>query len=468
MAALSCYPPEWDDDERMSFLFSAFKQTRDVNTSDWDGKMKFWIPLILKHARAQGLLSISLSQLERDFRRKGFAPLGLRIVIQEMMRQGTLRKESDYVSNVSSGWLSWGMRQLVIRPLRWTIGTVLGSQMGPDEPLVIPEIIKERAALVLQRYQSSPLRALPLLSEEEVRTLCAEICPNPSALNLVLLQLQGDKKICVLERAGKKLVKFVRVSVGQVDPISESDLGIYELQQSEKLLSERLQSAGEESDRLTEEARTYNRAGNKHQALRCLRKRKLLERRITELQNKQDTVQGILERIAAAETDRKVVSAYQMGVSALKLALKDVTMEKAESIVDQIQEYCDLQDDLSQTLASVSDADIDSEDLEKELNDILQNKEMIVDLPDVPSGPVVISPQRPTEWETDQDIDSEDLEKELNDILQKEEMIVDLPDVPSGPVVISPQRPTEWKTDQASRSPADGSFSRSVPEPVLQ
>nr|Q7T0X5.1 RecName: Full=Charged multivesicular body protein 7; AltName: Full=Chromatin-modifying protein 7 [Xenopus laevis]AAH55997.1 MGC68906 protein [Xenopus laevis] len=422
MAPLSCNPPEWEDDERMSFLFSAFKRTRDVNTCDWDGKMKFWIPLILTHARAQGLLSITLSQLENDFRRKGCAPMGLRTVIQEMIRQGTLRKETDFVSGVSSGWLSWGMRQLVIRPLRWTIGTMLGSQVGPDEPLVIPEVIKERAALVLQRYQSSTFRSFPLLCEEEVHTLCAEICPNPSALNLVLLQLQGDKKICVLERAGQKLVKFVRVSVGQVEPISESDLGIYQLQQGEKLLSERLQSAGEESNRLTEEARTYNRAGNKNQALRCLRKRKLVERRITELQNKQDNIQGILERISAAETDRKVVSAYQMGVSALKQALKDVTLEKAESIVDQIQEYCDLQDDLSQTLSSVTDADVDSDDLERELNEILQN----------------------------------------------EEMIIDLPDVPSGPVIISPKRPTEWKMDQAAHSPADGSFLRSVPEPMLQ
>ncbi|XP_041442996.1 charged multivesicular body protein 7-like [Xenopus laevis] len=91
-----------------------------------------------------------------------------------------------------------------------------------------------------------------------------------------------------------------------------------------------------------------------------------------------------------------------MGVSALKQALKDVTLEKAESIVDQIQEYCDLQDDLSQTLSSVTDADVDSDDLERELNEILQNEEMIIDLPDVPSGPVIISPQRPTEWKMDQ------------------------------------------------------------------
>lgn len=34
----------------------------------------------------------------------------------------------------------------------------------------------------------------------------------------------------------------------------------------------------------------------------------------------------------------KVFSAYQAGVGALKLSMKDVTVEKAENLVDQIQE----------------------------------------------------------------------------------------------------------------------------------
>lgn len=34
----------------------------------------------------------------------------------------------------------------------------------------------------------------------------------------------------------------------------------------------------------------------------------------------------------------KVFNAYQAGVGALKLSMKDVTVEKAENLVDQIQE----------------------------------------------------------------------------------------------------------------------------------
>ncbi|XP_063304511.1 charged multivesicular body protein 7 [Pelobates fuscus] len=410
MAPVETYPPDWEDDERMSFLFSAFKQSRDVNSADWDSKMSFWVSMILRYTQSQGLLSVTLRQLQTEFTRKGSIPLGLPTVIQEMVRQGTLQRESDFVSGVTSGWLAWSMRQLVIRPLRWTAGTVLGIQISPDEALVIPEVVKKWSELLLKRYPSSSLNSLPVLREEDVQSLWAEICPNPSSLNLVLLQLQRDKKICVLENGEEKLMKFVQEGMGQVTPIGDTDVGIYELRKCEKLLSERLQSACEESDKLKMEALSCKRLGNKHQAIRCLRRRKLAERRVTELHNKLDTVQGILERISAAETDRKVIAAYDVGVSALRLAMKDVNLEKAESLVDQIQEFCDLQDDVNQTLsgASVNDIDIDSDDLERELDDILKNVSDQIDLPDVPTTPIISLPQHPSMFESDRDGSQQD------------------------------------------------------------
>ncbi|XP_066449530.1 charged multivesicular body protein 7 isoform X2 [Eleutherodactylus coqui] len=386
-------PLEWDDDERMYFLFSAFKRSRDVDSADWDSKIAFWIPLIVKHAKAQGLLSITLRQVQAAFTRNGITPLGLETVVQEMLRRGSLQRESDFTTSITSGWVSWGLRQLVVKPLRWTLGSVLGGQLNLDEPFVVPEVIKEQADLVLQKYQSSPLSSVPLLCEEDVHGLCKDLIPSQSAFQLVLLQLLKDKKICLLQRDGEKLVKFVKE--GNVTPIGDTDLGIYELQKSEKLLSERLESACDESTRLTEEAKSFNKAGNKRQALRCLRRRRLSEKRISALQSKLDTVQSILERISMAETDRKVVSAYQIGVSTLRSALKDVSLEKTESLVDQIQEFCDLQDDINQTISGVgtSDLDMDTDELERELNEILQTEE--VDLPEVPTGPLITSPQRP-------------------------------------------------------------------------
>ncbi|XP_073478406.1 charged multivesicular body protein 7 isoform X1 [Aquarana catesbeiana] len=428
------YPADWDDDERMSFLFSAFKGTRDVNSADWDSKMTFWMPLILQHAKAQGMVSVTLRQLQSHFTRKGSTPLGLATVIQEMLRRGCLYQESDFVSRISSGWISWGMRQIIIKPLQWTLSTILGGQINPDEPFVILDALKEQAELVVQKYQSSPLSSTSLLLDDEVYTLCKDQFPERSTFNLVLLQLQRDKKICVLQRPGEKLVKFVQGGRTQVTPIGESDLGIYELQKGQKLLSLRVQKASEESDRLKEEAISFKRAGNKQQALRCMRRRKLSERRLSGLQNKLETVQSILERISIAETDRMVVSAYEMGVTALRTSLKDVSLEKTENLVDQIQEFCDLQDDVSETLARAvpGDIDVDADELERELNEILQ--EIPTDLPDVPTGPLKVGGISPQRLPTVQN----------NGAFDMSQLDLNLPDVPitapKVPIAVSPER----------------------------
>lgn len=64
-------------------------------------------------------------------------------------------------------------------------------------------------------------------------------------------------------------------------------------------------------------------------------------------------------------------------------------MEKAESLVDQIQELCDTQDEVSQTLAGgvTNGLEFDSEELEKELDILLQDttKEPL-ELPDRPQS----------------------------------------------------------------------------------
>lgn len=78
--------PEWDDDNRMDFMFSDFKENRDVNTTDWDSKMDFWTALIVKSCRDRGTVCVSLQELNKTFKRKEKSPLGLATVIQSMAR----------------------------------------------------------------------------------------------------------------------------------------------------------------------------------------------------------------------------------------------------------------------------------------------------------------------------------------------------------------------------------------------
>ncbi|ELR46533.1 Charged multivesicular body protein 7 [Bos mutus] len=366
-------PPEWEEDEeRMSFLFSAFKRSREVNSTDWDSKMGFWAPLVLSHSRRQGVVRLRLRDLQEAFQRKGSVPLGLATVLQDLLRRGELQRESDFMASVDSSWISWGRvsKYLLtqLRALRF-----LGAGIPPHKHFALP--LQEKAEEVYRLYQNSPLSSHPVVALSELSTLCAGSCPDERTFYLVLLQLQKEKRVTVLEQNGEKIVKFARGPHAKVSPVNDVDVGVYQLMQSEQLLSRKVESLSQEAERYKEEARRACRAGKKQLALRSLKAKQRTEKRIEALHAKLDTVQGILDRIYASQTDQMVFNAYQAGVGALKLSMKDVTVEKAESLVDQIQELCDTQDEVSQTLAGgvTNGLDFDSEELEKELDILLQD-----------------------------------------------------------------------------------------------
>lgn len=417
------FPAEWDDDERMDFMFSDFKENRDVNTTDWDSKMDFWTALIVKSCRDRGTVCVSLQELNKTLKRKEKSPLGLATVIQSMARSGKIQRESEFAANVDCGWLSWGVGLLLVKPLKWTFSAILGSSRVPlEESFVIIELVKEKAAELLRVYRSSEFSSCSIVSFQDLCTLSSDICADESTLCMALLQLQRDKQVMVSLHEGEKIVKFCLPGQERVSPVSDVDIGIYQLQRSEKLLGERVEKLGLEADKCKDEARILLREGKKSQALRCLRGRKRVEKRVDNLFAKLESIREILDRIAQSQSDKMVMQAYQAGVAALRLSLKDVTVERAESLVDQIQELCDTQDEVNQTISSgVTVADEDLDELEEELKSLLNESkpDSISGLPAVPANnlqpsaePILSSlpdvPQRPL------NISAEQLEEELN------------------------------------------------------
>ncbi|XP_014816409.1 PREDICTED: charged multivesicular body protein 7 isoform X2 [Calidris pugnax] len=303
--------------------------------------------------------------------------------------RGKLQRESDFMASVDSSWISWGVGVFILKPLKWTLSSVLGDSKIPEEEevLIYVELLQEKAEEVYRLYQNSALSSHPVVALSELRSLCANVCPDERTFYLLLLQLQKEKRVTILEQNGEKIVKFARGLHAKVSPMNDVDIGVYQLMQSEQLLSQKVESLSQEAEKCKEDARSACRAGKKQLALRCLKSKRRTERRIEELHSKLDAVQGILDRIYASQTDQMVFNAYQAGVGALKLSMKDVTVEKAENLVDQIQELCDTQDEVAQTLAGVgiNGLEMDTEELEKELDSLLQDStKEPVDLPPVP------------------------------------------------------------------------------------
>lgn len=412
-------PAEWDDDERMNFLFSEFKENREVNSTDWDSKMDFWTSLIIQSCRDRGAVCVNLQDLNKTFRRKEKGPLGLPTVLQAMARSGKIQRESEFAANVDSGWVSWGVGLLLVKPLKWTFSTLLGSSRVPlEESFVVIELVKEKAVELLKAYRNSEFSNSSILSFQELCSLSSGVCADESTLCMALLQLQRDKQVMVSIHEGEKIVKFCQSGQERVSPVNDIDLGIYQLQRSEKLLGERVEKLGLEADKCKEEARLLLREGKKSQALRSLKGRKRVEKKADSLFAKLETIRGILDRIAQSQTDKMVIQAYQAGVSALRLSLKDVTVERAESLVDQIQELCDTQDEVNQTLSSgVAGADDDMDALEEELKSLLDEPQPSI----APGLPKIPSDQLPGK-------------------LPGSDLLSSLPAVPQGPLTITDEQ----------------------------
>ncbi|XP_049618246.1 charged multivesicular body protein 7 [Syngnathus scovelli] len=377
-------PSEWDDDERMDFLFSDFKENRDVNTMDWDSKMDFWTTLIVQSCRDRRAVCVNLQDLNKTFSRKEKSPLGLTTVINSMSRCGKLQRESEFAANVDCGWLSWGVGLLLVKPLKWTFSSLLGgSRRYLEESFVVIDLVKEKAAEVLRIYQSSEFANRSVMSFQDLWTLSSSVCADESTLCMALLQLQREKQVAVSLHEGEKIVKFCQAGQSRVSSVSDVDIGVYQLQRSEKLLVERLDKLGLEADKCRKESRALLREGKKTQALRCLRGCKRAEKRADNLFGQLESIRGILDRIAQSHTDKMVLQAYQAGMASLRVSLKDVTVEGAESLLDQIQELCDKQDDVNQAISGAFTSG-DDDQLEEELKSLLDESNTISEVPSEP------------------------------------------------------------------------------------
>lgn len=133
-------PVDWDDDDRMNFMFSAFTESREVNPKHWDSKLHFWSKAILENCKYYGDICIDLTTLKRRFSRNGLTPLGLSTVIREMIQQGKLEQKEDFLNYDSGGWLSWSFG-LVRRSFWWSVGAVWGGSsnkiINPNEEFVL-------------------------------------------------------------------------------------------------------------------------------------------------------------------------------------------------------------------------------------------------------------------------------------------------------------------------------------------
>jgi charged multivesicular body protein 7 len=419
------YPKEWSDDQVMDVLFSPFRNTRYVNPRSWDTKMKFWSDMVHRQFSSDKRLVFNARQLPMVFERNGKLPTCMNVVLEDLVRSGTVKPVSEYVAS-AGGWMSWSINLLLRRPARWgyhalikqpvswAFSKIFGSteedasagcqplsrdqlmQSLPDEEFVIVELVKKAADAVYERHCSSVTFRLTddVVGYADLAQRCADICADRRSFDITLLELCRQKRCAIgIGADGEKVIRMASDRSERASSLSDTDMKIYRLKAAEAKLEDEIKNLTGEMEQCRLHAKTCLQQGRKSAALKYLRRKKLLDSRQHQHEQAIDKINSLLNMLQQTESQKQILDAYATGVEAFK-EIKNrygLTEDSIDDTMVQIQEAFDDNEIIQQSMVQPlpGDIDIDDVDLEQELDQLLAGTAAAAgtDMPSTPLRP---------------------------------------------------------------------------------
>ncbi|GIY01136.1 charged multivesicular body protein 7 [Caerostris extrusa] len=364
----SDFPIDWNDDVRMNFLFSPFRE-RSVNPEGYDAKVNFWITTIQDLCIKSQSPVIILSSLCSAFERKNRQPVCLDVALENMHRQGLITKMSEY-DNIEQekGWLGWGFNILIQKPVSWGFSSVQNLLISnrTDEKFVLIPVVKDLASKVMNRYYElvDTKWTDNAVFLEHLKQECRDIC-SESNFQLAVIQLQREKKACVFEEYGEKVIKFRKLEEKKIEPLSEVDKARDTMSDDMETLETNILSC-------EEEAKCFLRKGLKSKAMLSLKKKKRLELLFNKKSVALDNIENLLSQLKNSGTEKMILEAYRYGVQAMKKTTTgELDLDNIDEIMSDVKGTLDDYSEVQNTLARSVTADESLDEFEEELEELI-------------------------------------------------------------------------------------------------
>ncbi|CAG9122322.1 hypothetical protein JYU34_020527 [Plutella xylostella] len=171
---------------------------------------------------------------------------------------------------------------------------------------------------------------------------------------------------------------------------------IQKLRETEELLIKK-QDFLEKKIQLEVDTARKHGTKNKRAAIAALKRKKRYEKQLTQIDGTLSQIEMQREALEGANTNTQVLNTMREAAAAMKLAHKDIDVDKVHDIMDDIAEQHDVAREITDAISNnvAFPSDIDDEELERELDELEQedlDKEMLGinvptdQLPDVPSA----------------------------------------------------------------------------------
>ncbi|XP_065883400.1 charged multivesicular body protein 7-like [Dysidea avara] len=369
-------PEEWQNDERMGYLFGPFPPGRIP--SENNEKLCFWSKLIVSSSKQLNKTTFTVPELQTRFTRRGVNPTCLLEVVAYMERTGVIQrldKWSTFPSGVS--WSGWA-QQATVKGLWYLWESVVGKYEDDQIEFIIVDQIKELSLTVLRthydtvQYESTD----NLLNEAEFDALCSNHIANRKQVEISLVR-SGQLQVVVRDN-DKKIYKFTRRNTKQEHKVSPTDIGILRLKEVTAKLLQQISDLTDKSHRAMTKCKELIVTRQKTSAKHWLRQSKFYSKHVEDKEAMLGNLQALLTKIQMAETDALVLEAYQAGIRSLKNMTIDI--DKVEQTMDQLEEVLADNNEVNNTIAEDVvgrlDNDVDMIALEEELAALLLQDEV--------------------------------------------------------------------------------------------
>lgn len=259
-------PDCWKDEIRMNVLFAPLRN-RSVNPIDWDSKYEFWKNLIYTYCSYKRIYLFKIADLFKAFNKNGRSPACLEVVIDEMHKNGVLKTLDVFMRSPSTTWKGWAADTFVKAPILWSYNKIISSvssQPDTEKTYVHIQVIETCSNQLLDEVPDNLLNKV--FDVKELLCISSEKQEN---LKLLLHNLSCKKKVCVRQLVNKNVAKESVILVKFCDykgdnGISDLDIDVFMLEQSEKTLTASIEKLETEAAALTQTVKSYLVKGQRH------------------------------------------------------------------------------------------------------------------------------------------------------------------------------------------------------------
>merc|ERR1711937_265766 len=182
--------------------------------------------------------------------------------------------------------------------------------------------------------------------------------------------------------------------------VTELDRAVLGLKKQRDELKRAQKRIENEEDQIKLKAKELLANEKKQKALKLLRRKKAMEKRLNQIDANLENIQGMIDQIQVTKEQHAVVQALDKGNSALKELHKIMDPEAVQRIMDDMEDEVAIQSEIDD-LISKSITSVDESEIEAELDQLLLKaaenvSAETVPLPDVPISGVDL-PSVPSE-----------------------------------------------------------------------